>query len=80
MKTIRIRAGALRGIVPEQLLFWFGSVNMEGIAEGATLEVETLPIGATCKLCGCASGLEDYEMICLECESKKFDVKGIEAE
>jgi hydrogenase nickel incorporation protein HypA/HybF len=88
VKTIRIRAGALRGIVREQLLFSFDFVKTGTVAEGATLEMETLPIRAACKTCSREFGVENYEMICPECTSKELnliqgmelDVKEIEIE
>ena len=74
VKTIRIRAGALRGIVSEQLLFLFDFVKKETIAEGATLEVEIVPVKARCKDCQRVFLVENFEMICSECQSKDLDV------
>jgi hydrogenase nickel incorporation protein HypA/HybF len=74
VKTIRIRAGALRGIVPEQLLFLFDFVKKETIAESATLEVEIVPVKAGCKDCQRVFLVENFEMICSECQSKDLDV------
>ena len=79
VKTIRIRAGALRGIVPQQLQFSFEFVKTGTIVEDATLELEVLPIRATCKACSCEFGVENYEMICPECKSKDLDlIQGME--
>ena len=50
---INVRAGQLRGIVPEQLQFCFGFVAKEStVVDGAELVIETLPIKGKCKSCG----------------------------
>jgi hydrogenase nickel incorporation protein HypA/HybF len=74
VKTIRVRAGALRGIVPEQLLFLFDFVKKETIAEDATLEVEIVPVKAECKDCQRMFLVQNFEMICPECQSKDLSV------
>ena len=81
VKTIRVRAGALRGIVPEQLLFLFDFVKKDTIAEDATLEVEIVPVKAGCKDCQRVFLVENFEMICPECQSKDLSViNGMELE
>ena len=51
VKTVRIRAGELRGIVQSQLSFLFEFVTKDTIAEGAALDVEVVPIKVKCKSC-----------------------------
>jgi hydrogenase nickel incorporation protein HypA/HybF len=74
LKTVRIRAGELRGIVPSQLSFFFQFITKDTAAEGATLEVETVPIKGRCKSCDCVFMVENYEFVCKECQSKDVDV------
>jgi len=72
---ISIRAGQLRGIVPEQLKFCFGFVAKDSAAEGADLVVHTLPIQAACKQCKELFFVKEYVFVCPACGSEKVDVK-----
>jgi hydrogenase nickel incorporation protein HypA/HybF len=72
---INIRAGQLRGIVPEQLQFCFGFVAKESeVVDGAELVVETLPIKGKCKSCQHAFDVEEYRFVCPECAHEDIDV------
>jgi hydrogenase nickel incorporation protein HypA/HybF len=48
---IRLRIGALSGVVPEALKFAFESVREGTIAESATLEIEHVPARFWCLPC-----------------------------
>ncbi len=74
IKTVRIRAGELRGIVEEQLLFLWEHAGKDTLAEGATLEVEKVPIKAKCRACDHVFRVLNHEFICSECDSKDVDV------
>jgi hydrogenase nickel incorporation protein HypA/HybF len=74
IRTVRIRAGELRGIVPDQLSFFFDFVTKDTPAEGAALEVERVAIKAGCKTCEHVFMVQNYEFLCPECESKDVDV------
>lgn len=79
VKTVRIRAGELRGIVQEHLAFFFEFITKDTIAEGLTLEVEYVPIKGVCKSCEHTFMVKNYEFICPECESKDVDtIQGME--
>ena len=71
---ITIRAGQLRGIVPEQLKFCFGFVAKDSIAEEAELIVNSLPIKGRCKGCGNEFFVKEYRFICPECENEDIEV------
>lgn len=79
IKTVRVRAGELRGIVEHQLAFLFDFVTKDTPAEGAKLEVETVPIKAKCKSCEHVFMVKEFEFLCPECESKDIDtIEGME--
>lgn len=79
IKTVRVRAGELRGIVEHQLAFLFDFVTKDTPAEGAKLEVETIPIKGKCKSCEHVFMVKDFEFLCPECESKEIDtIEGME--
>jgi hydrogenase nickel incorporation protein HypA/HybF len=72
---INVRAGKLRGIVPEQLQFCFGFVARESsVVDGAQLVIETLPIKGKCKSCSHEFFVEEYRFVCPECEYEDIDV------
>ena len=72
---INVRAGQLRGIVPEQLQFCFGFVARESsLVDGAELVIETLPIKGKCKSCAHEFSVEEYRFVCPECEHEDIDV------
>lgn len=48
---IRLRVGALSGVVPEALEFAFAALSMGGPAEGATLEIESVRAMRWCDGC-----------------------------
>ncbi|MCP4285341.1 MAG: hydrogenase maturation nickel metallochaperone HypA, partial [Gammaproteobacteria bacterium] len=74
IKTVRIRAGELRGIVQEQLLFLWKFAGKDTLAQGATLEIERVPIKAKCQSCDHVFMVQNHEFICSECDSKDVDV------
>jgi len=72
---ISIRAGQLRGIVPEQLKFCFGFVAKDSIAEQADLVVNTIPIQAACKQCQEIFFVKEFSFVCPACGSEQVDVR-----
>jgi hydrogenase nickel incorporation protein HypA/HybF len=74
LRVVRIRAGALRGIVPEQLSFFFQFITKDTPAEGASLDVETVPIKGKCKPCEHVFMVQNFEFVCPQCKSKDVDV------
>jgi len=79
VKIVRIRAGELRGIVRDQLAFFFDFITKDTLAEGAILEVEQVPIKGKCKSCEHVFMVQNYEFLCPECTSKDVDVlEGLE--
>ncbi|MBI5119215.1 hydrogenase maturation nickel metallochaperone HypA [Candidatus Poribacteria bacterium] len=74
IKTVRIRAGELRGIVPSQLSFFFQFITKDTFAEGATLDFEIVPIKGKCKPCDNVFPVLNFEFICPNCASKDVDV------
>lgn len=76
-KVVRIlvRAGQLRGIVPEQLQFCFGFVARESsLVDGAELVIETLPIRGKCKRCSREFPVEEFRFVCPGCAHEEIDV------
>lgn len=48
---LRLRVGALSGVVPEALEFAFAALSAGGPASGAVLEIESVPATHWCERC-----------------------------
>jgi hydrogenase nickel incorporation protein HypA/HybF len=53
--TLRMRVGALSGVVPDALSFAFECLSRGTLAEGGTLEIENVPA-----VCWCASCRKEF--------------------
>ncbi len=52
LRSVQMRIGALRQVVPGSLEFYFGVLTREAGAAGAALEVEFVPARLRCRECG----------------------------
>jgi hydrogenase nickel incorporation protein HypA/HybF len=64
---LRLRVGAFRMVVPELLQGAFEVVSQGTLAQGATLEIESVPLRARCGNCRKETQLEDYVFYCPAC-------------
>jgi hydrogenase nickel incorporation protein HypA/HybF len=64
---MRLRVGAFRMVVPELLQGAFEVVSQGTLAQGATLEIESVPLRARCGNCQKETQLEDYIFYCPTC-------------
>lgn len=75
IEAVRVRVGAMSGVVPDSLKFcWELLVAEEGLAQGALLVVETVPIGALCKKCLAEFEIENYAFECPNCGAGEIEV------
>jgi hydrogenase nickel incorporation protein HypA/HybF len=51
IRSLRVRIGALSGVVKEALLFSFALAAEGSACEGATLEIEEVPVTVMCPRC-----------------------------
>jgi hydrogenase nickel incorporation protein HypA/HybF len=51
VSRVRVRVGALSGIVRDALLFAWDVASAETVAAGSTLEVEEVPLVIMCEFC-----------------------------
>lgn len=78
---VNLLIGKLSGVMPDALRFAFKSLSMGGVAEGASLEIEEVPLRITCNRCGKISILDDPFMICHHCEGTDVElIQGRELE
>ncbi len=70
--TVKLKLGRLQQIVPEMLAFAFEAVANGTKAEGATLDVEYVPIKMKCHACEQEFIVEDHVYICPGCSHTKL--------
>lgn len=71
---ITIRAGQLRGIVPEQLKFCFGFVAKDSLAEASEFVVQVVPIRARCRGCQQEFLVEEFRFVCPHCAEGDLEI------
>ena len=69
---LRLRIGTLSGVVPESMQFAFDVVCHDTMAQGATLEIETVPAACWCAACQAEFECENFFNECPRCH----DVSG----
>ena len=67
--AIRLRVGEYSGLVPECLLEFFPIAAKGSIAEGAELEIQSLPAAFRCLDCGYEGPVERKAACCPTCGS-----------
>ena len=67
--AIQVQIGALSGVEPEALHFCFDAVTQGTAAEGAKLEIETIPMKGRCLDCDREFSMEQYRHVCPHCNS-----------
>ena len=69
---LRLRIGTLSGVVPESMQFAFDVVCHDTMAQGATLEIETVRAACWCATCQAEFECENFFNECPRCH----DVSG----
>lgn len=72
---VKMRVGALSGVVPDSLEFAFDIVTQQTIAEGAKLEIEFVPALCRCTACGSEFEPKDFFYECPNCKSLAVELK-----
>ena len=67
VKVIKLQIGELAAVVPESLSFCFELLSKDTLADGAALEIETLPVVARCSNCEILFQVEHHKFICPDC-------------
>lgn len=78
ISKIELKVGRLRQVVPSALAFSFQLVAEGTLAEGAELEMESVPVIALCRPCGVERELHAFPFQCLTCDG--FDLEIITGE
>jgi hydrogenase nickel incorporation protein HypA/HybF len=73
--ALRLRVGTLSGAVPEALRFAFDVVCRGTMAEGASLEMETVPAAGWCPVCRAEFACRDFIDECPRCHSPNGELR-----
>lgn len=73
---IRVRCGVRHAVDPASMAQAFGMIATGTEADGAAVEVVTVPATVTCHGCGTASEVADPIPVCPKCGSADVDVSG----
>lgn len=72
---IRMRVGALSGVVADALEFGFEALSVGTIAEGGTLEIEQVPVRCFCAKCEQEFETSGIVYGCPICGELSFDIR-----
>ena len=75
MEKIRVKVGKASGVVADSLLFSFECARAGTVAEGASLEIEEVPVGGYCRDCSRDFDVDgQYVLECPRCGGPSFSV------
>lgn len=78
---IWLRIGRMSAVVPDALRFAFDAITRGGMAEGAALEIEEVPLSIRCHVCEEVFTVGDPFLICPQCGAADVElVSGRELE
>jgi hydrogenase nickel incorporation protein HypA/HybF len=72
---LRLRIGALSGVVPEAMRFAFDVVCQDTPAAGANLEIESVPAVAWCGTCRAEFETPDFFSECPRCHNVSGELR-----
>ncbi len=72
--SVKLRVGEMSGVVPELLASAFDAYKKGTLADGASLEVEIVPVRPRCRACGGTSWREEMGFLCASCGSRDLEV------
>jgi hydrogenase nickel incorporation protein HypA/HybF len=67
VESVSLRIGQMRQVVPDALKFGFECLIKNTPLEGATLEVEHVPVRALCSSCRCEFEVKNWLESCPNC-------------
>jgi hydrogenase nickel incorporation protein HypA/HybF len=72
---VRLRVGVLSGAVPEAMRFAWDVVSRHTLAEGAWLEIETVPAACWCAVCAAEFACADVLGECPRCHNLSGELR-----
>jgi hydrogenase nickel incorporation protein HypA/HybF len=76
VKVVALEIGRLSAVEPEALAFCFDAATRNSIAEGARLEIESVPGKGLCPQCGAETEIENLYDPCPTCAAYGLRITG----
>jgi hydrogenase nickel incorporation protein HypA/HybF len=73
LKKLRIRVGELTAVEPQSLIFCFEIYIKGSSMEGATLEIENVPLKGRCGDCKREFRIDEFSFDCPACNSNSIE-------
>ncbi len=70
--SVKVKVGALSGVVPEFLKTAFDVYKKDTIADEAELKIEEVPLKVKCQQCGAEIIKDDFVFLCEKCASSEL--------
>jgi hydrogenase nickel incorporation protein HypA/HybF len=70
--SVKVKVGALSGVVPEFLRTAFDVYKKDTIADEAELIIEEVPLKIKCQKCGAEIVKDDFVFLCEKCASREL--------
>jgi len=70
--SVKVKVGALSGVVPEFLKTAFDVYKKDTIADEAELKIEEVPLKVKCQQCGTEIIKDDFVFLCEKCASREL--------
>ncbi|MBA7550032.1 Hydrogenase maturation factor HybF [subsurface metagenome] len=70
--SVKLKVGALSGVVPEFLETAFDIYKKDTIAAESALNIEEVPLKIRCQQCGTEIVKNDFVFICEKCDSREL--------
>lgn len=70
--SVKLKVGALSGVVPEFLETAFNIYKEDTLAADSKLEIEEVPLRIRCQRCGTEIVKDDFVFICEKCDSREL--------
>jgi len=73
LEKVRLRVGELTAVEPDSLRFCFDASIKATPMEGASLEIEDVPLTGRCNACGAKFRITAFRAECPECGGRSID-------
>jgi hydrogenase nickel incorporation protein HypA/HybF len=74
--SINLVIGEMTGVVGDSVQFYLDFLSKGTIAEGALLNIKTVPMKARCCRCNKTFELPEYEWTCPDCKAGGLEITG----
>jgi hydrogenase nickel incorporation protein HypA/HybF len=74
VSSVKVRIGDMAGVVPDSLTFCFSALTAGTPLQGASLDIERVPLKARCRACGGDNVLGEFIFVCPSCGSNELQL------